>query len=119
MMRRRLRILITAFNEAVSTYTLARLEIAVGHPRIAAPPVIDRLGRGLIVPGADAGRTWRTAIRQVHAADVYVKTGASAVARRNEAWSRLADSFRRLKGHAASIEALHAMMARARRQRGS
>ena len=117
MMRLRLRMMVAGFNRAVSDYTLARLEITAGHPRIAAPPVIDRLGAH--TGEHDEGRVWRAAIRQVHAGDVYVKTGASAVARRDRAWDRLAAAFELLKEFAAGIEALRVAGARSRRTPGS
>jgi hypothetical protein len=114
-MRLRLRLLVAGFNQAVSDYTLARLEIAAAHPRIVTPPVIDRLG--VRVHAEDAGRAWRTAIRQVAAADSYVRTGASAVARRHEAWKRLVGAFETLRDRAVSIEALRTSGAHARRKR--
>lgn len=113
-MHLRLRRLVGAFNQAVSEYTLARLEIAATHPRIVAPPVIERLGAGEHPEGA---RAWRTAIRQVRAADTYVRTGASAVARRHEAWSKLSSAFEALRDFAFRIEALRTSGARVRRKR--
>jgi hypothetical protein len=115
MMRLRLRLLVAGFNQAVSAYTLARLEIAAAHPRIVTPPLIDRLG----VPGRadDGARVWRAAIRQIRAADSYVRTGASAVARRHEAWSKLVLAFEALRDHAVSIEAVRTAGARPRRKR--
>lgn len=35
--------LLGSFITATSAYTLARLEYAMRHPRVAAPPIIDRL----------------------------------------------------------------------------
>jgi len=114
-MRLRLRLLVAGFNEAVLAYTLARLEIAAAHPRILAPPVIDRLG--IAGRPSDGARVWRGAIRQVRVADTYVRTGASAVARRHEAWGRLVSAFESLRDRAASIEALRAAGAHPRRKR--
>jgi len=116
VIRLRLRRLVAGFNHAVSGYTLARLEIASAHPRIVAPPIVDRLGAGLKPDGA---RAWRTAIRQIRGADAYVRTGASAVARRHEAWAQLAGAFESLRECAAGIEALRTQGARVRRRRSS
>jgi len=117
MMRLRLRILVAGFNAAVSEYTLARLEIAAAHPRIVTPPVVDRLG--VAVRADDGARAWRAAIRQVRAADSYVRTGASAVARRHAAWARLVAAYEGLRGRAVSIEALRTAGAGTRRKRSS
>jgi hypothetical protein len=114
-MRLRLRLLVAGFNRAVSDYTLARLEIAAAHPRIVTPPVVDRLG--VAARADDGARVWRAAIRQVRSADTYVRTGASAVARRHAAWSRLVAAFETLRDHAVSIEALRTAGAHARRKR--
>ena len=114
-MRLRLRLLVAGFNHAVSDYTLARLEIAAAHPRIVTPPVVDRLG--VATRADDGARVWRAAIRQVRSADTYVRTGASAVARRHNAWSRLVAAFETLRDHAVSIEAVRTAGARTRRKR--
>jgi len=116
MMRMRLRAMTTAFNAAAEQYAFARLEIAAAHPRVVAPPVIDRLGvrqgRG------DGAKQWRTALRQLREADGYVKTGASAVARRDKAWVHLAAAFAQLKTAAAGIETLRvSVSSRARKRR--
>lgn len=116
MMRMRLRAMTAAFNEAAEQYALARLEIATSHPRVIAPPVIDRLG--LRQARSDGAKQWRAAIRQVREADAYVKTGASAVSRRDKAWVRLTAAFAQLKAAAAGIEALRVSGAsRARKPR--
>lgn len=114
-MRLRLRRSVLGFNQAVAAYTLARLEIAAAHPRIVTPPVLERLG--ISTRSGDGSRAWRAAIRQVRAAESYVRTGASAVARRHPAWARLVTAFELLRGHAASIEAVRTSGARARRKR--
>ena len=116
MIRLRLRRLVAGFNRAVAEFTLARLEIAAAHPRIVAPPVVDRLGAGTLPDGA---RAWRAAIRQIRTADTYVRTGASAVARRHEAWSRLAGAFETLRECAIGIETLRTSGVRVRRKRSS
>jgi hypothetical protein len=113
-MRLRLRVMVAAFNHVVADYTLARLEITSAHPRMTAPPVIDRLG--LHARPDDAGHVWRVAIRQLRAAERYVKTGASAVARRHEAWSALTEAFAQLMRYASGIETLRTTTARARRR---
>lgn len=104
MMRMRLRAMTAAFNAAAAQYAFARLELAASHPRMVAPPVIDRLGVRSI--GTDGEKQWRSAMRQVRDAGVYVKTGASAVARRDKAFASLAAAFADLKASAAGIEAL-------------
>ena len=113
-MRLRLRSMVAAFNHVVADYTLARLEITSAHPRMTAPRVIDRLG--LHARPDDAGHVWRVAIRQLRAVERYVKTGASAVARRHAAWSALTDAFARLMRYASGIETLRTTTARARRR---
>jgi hypothetical protein len=116
MMRLRLRVMTAGFNEAVAAYTLARLEITSAHPRIAAPPVIHRLGANA---PRDPSRVWRATIGQVRTADTYARTGASAVARRDPAWARLVSSFAALRAYAAQIEALRTAVAGSRHRRGS
>jgi hypothetical protein len=106
--------MISGFNQAVSEFTLARLEISAAHPRIIAPPVIDRLG--VQHRPDDSGRVWRFAVRQVRLADTYVRTGASAVARRHGAWARLIAAFAEVRMYATGIELLHGARARARRK---
>jgi len=116
MMRMRLRAMTTAFNAAAAQYAFARLEIAAAHPRVIAPPVIERLG--VREARGDGGRLWRTALRQLREADGYVKTGASAVARRDKAWAHLAAAFAELKAAAAGIEALRvSVSSRVRKRR--
>src|SRR5215469_737079 len=117
MLRLRLRVMVAGFNQAVAEYTLARLEITSAHPRIAPPPVVDRLRS--ITREDDPYRTWRTAIRQVRAADTYVRTGASAVVRRHPAWTRLAGAFGAVRQYAAGIETLRGSGTRRRRRRTS
>ena len=114
MMRLRLRVMVAGYNQAVAEYTLARLEISAAHPRIVAPPVIDRLGA--FPRGRDPGQAWRTAIRHVRNGEAYVRTGASAVARRHAAWSRLADAFAALREYAHGIEVLRTVAAGRRRK---
>jgi hypothetical protein len=104
MMRLRLRVMTAAFNAAVAQYALARLELTASHPRIVAPPVIDRLGARDL--HGDGAKQWKAALRQVHDADAYVKTGASAVARRDKVWAQLTAAFIQLKVAAAGIEVL-------------
>lgn len=115
MMRLRLRVMTAAFNVAAAQYALARLELTASHPRIVAPPVIDRLGARDV--HADGAKLWKSALRQVRDADAYVKTGASAVARRDKAWVQLAGAFVQLKVAAAGIEVLRVAGARPRKRR--
>jgi hypothetical protein len=115
MMRLRLRVMVAGFNQAVAEYTLARLEISSAHPRIIAPPVVDRLG--VQARPGDPGRVWRAAIAQVRVAQAYVRTGASAVARRHPAWARLTAAFGAAREYAAGIESLRAARTRSRRKR--
>jgi hypothetical protein len=117
MMRLRLRVMVTGYNQAAGEYTLARLEISAAHPRIVAPPVIDRLGAP--ARAREFGYAWRSAIRQVRAAETYVRTGASAVARRHAAWSRLTAAFTTLRECAAGIEVLRTAAAGRRHGRQS
>ncbi|MBV8171380.1 MAG: hypothetical protein JO219_05555 [Candidatus Eremiobacteraeota bacterium] len=117
MIRLRLRVMVAGYNQAVAEYTLARLEITSAHPRIAPPPIIDRLGS--VAGGADPYRAWRAAIRQLRAADTYIRVGAGAVVRRHSAWSRLAGAFGAVRQYAAGIETLHASGTRRRRRRSS
>ncbi|MBV8082617.1 MAG: hypothetical protein JO293_01090 [Candidatus Eremiobacteraeota bacterium] len=114
MMRLRLRVMVAGYNQAVAEYTLARLEISAAHPRIVAPPVIDRLGA--FQRARDPAAAWRAAIRQVRSGEAYVRTGASAVARRHPAWSRLTGAFGALREYAHGIEVLHTMAAGRRRK---
>ena len=117
MIRLRLRTAVAAFNHAASEYALARLEIAAAHPRIVAPPVIDRLG--VNARADDEGRVWRVALRQIRTAESYVRTGASAVARRHGAWSKLIAAFAFVKQFAISIETLRTANVRPGRKRPS
>ena len=104
MMRMRLRAMTAMFNAAAAGYAFARLELAAAHPRMVAPPVIERLG--VRAARSDGQKQWRSTLRQVREADAYVKTGASAVARRDKAFANLAAAFAELKAAAAGIEAL-------------
>jgi hypothetical protein len=116
MLGRSLRRLVAGYNAAVEKYSFARLEIAASHPRSAAPPVIERLGpHGR--SGA-LGSSWPAAIRQLRAADGYVRAGASAVLRHHPAWAALAAAYARIRMNAAAIESTRTRAVRLRRAPG-
>ncbi len=55
---------------ATSAYTLARLEFALRHPELPAPPVIDRVPEG---SGTHLEREWDRAESQLDAARAFLR----------------------------------------------
>lgn len=99
-MRARLRLLVRSFNEAVSEYTLARLEVAAATPHAAVPPALVRLVPASRGDDGLASR-WRDALAQV--ADVPRFIRAADQQPGNRAWSSMEHAARAAAQYARGI----------------
>jgi hypothetical protein len=102
--------LLSSFVEATAAYALARLEFAMRHPRIPAPPVVSRLA----APGWEADdlspeavrAAWEDVERQLEVARRYLaalddRRGKRAAFDAN--YSRLRRSVRELDHYARAV----------------
>lgn len=99
----------TAYNSAVSTYSLARLEVAAFNPSAAAPPVLNRVA-SLRAMEEDSA-LWLATVRSVREVGAFVgAVGRGEVRiRRDRAWTRFVETAQRVAEVASEVERLRTL----------